>query len=292
SAMRYGLGDGVLCQINGTVAIAGTTVVVDNPGTKWLAKGMRLACLTERTTPTINTGHTNLGVGSVTDGTTFELAAALATTEMTDNYFLAPSLARVSGATTTYVPQGLMAICDDGTNCATFQGLARASYPEIKGILDNGGSVYRNPSKNMVELAMARAMIIQGKTPSTIIGHPGIMVKWRQALESKENFPTQGVSQEMGKLPLRYGGKSITIIEDRWCLDRDIFIVKTGDIDRLVWKEFAWDKEDGAVLRRAGDGTLSYSADYFGWETLGCQDPRGMIRVGYINNDLKEIHSW
>jgi len=146
----WGTGRGVICQVNGALAIGATTVVVDNPGletspiggTKWIYDNQDIAFYDAAgvflTTATVIT------IIDQVNGTSFSITPALAVAVpdnglITTTNSLAPSGAESRGLDNEFL--GMGAFCDDGTRVLTFQGLSRTTFPKLKSYVRTAAGV-------------------------------------------------------------------------------------------------------------------------------------------------------
>lgn len=241
----HGIGDGKLCLANGA-GVASTALTVDGcPSTggtanhtKYLAEGQE-----------ISIGGTAATIASVNSSTSVTLSVAVS---WSDN--------AVITLTNADEPMGIGGHIDDGDNVATYQGLARATNPVMKGQTEDTAEALTEGAMTEVVLRACE----YGDGPSVGLCNQDLWKKYGTLLLSlKRNNELKPVlGGGWSGLNLDVGAKSIPIICDYDALDgyvqfpnfKNLTIAEASD----MWEWMAGYDGKGDVLRRSPDGRTDW----------------------------------
>jgi hypothetical protein len=249
----YGDGSGALAVC--ASASNSTTVTVDT--TKWLRVGQRIDILVTSTGAT-TAGVVGTTVASITSGTVFVTADALATYASIDNTYSV-----YAASSRGYEPYGLAAIiATTDTITSGLQGIAVASYPIWKSTLTSMGGA-------LTELAMQKMLddIDQAGAGavSAIYTSHGVNRAYGELMTSQRMF--------INNATLDGGIKAATfnnlpIYPDKDCQAGTMWFADESNLVNMVMTDWGWAEEDGAILAKV-TGYDKYEAYIRTYRNLG-----------------------
>jgi len=245
-----------------------TTVVLDNPGTRYMYDGMKIDILDPAGTAC--TSSTDLTVTSVDSSTQVTTSANL-NADVDDNDIVTRAGA-TDGAGASYEMMGIKGIVDDATYVATLHNLARASYAWWKSSTydndDNGGTL-RDMSLSLIQDGMTSVEVNGGKTNLIISDHE--MRDAYVALVIADKRFVNTLELDGGWKALDYNG--IPWVADKDCMPNTVFFIDTDHLEVMQMSDWNWMDRDGAVLSRVADSD-AYEAVLYWYADLTSDKPQ------------------
>ncbi|MCG3172669.1 MAG: hypothetical protein GMKNLPBB_00823 [Myxococcota bacterium] len=252
----WGRGDGVLAQINGAVNNA-ATVTVDNPGTRFLHRHMKLDVWSSRAAGAAREAN-NLVIDSIANGTQFELSAPAT---LSDNYFI--TRADVRDANNFHELTGVEAMVDDGGLAASYQGVSRAANPAWKAYVNGNGGNNRALTIELMLKAVNAIENSSGEQPNLIVCHSSVWEKYAELLHQNRRFSSAALQGGVGRLTFSGGGRDIEVVKDRFAPYNRMFLLNTDHIHLFQVNDFTFMDRDGSQLARVGDSFAYEFTVYF-----------------------------
>ncbi len=211
---------------------------------------------------------------------------ANAPTSAADNDYLFLGDANVNGSGSREM-MGLEGIIDDGTNVATFQGLARSSFPELNAqVIDSSAAGFTQAlTEEIVDFADSQVYERgnMGKVRVIFTSRSGQRSLWKSLKGDRQiNDPRGNYTGGKGDLTLQLGDRSVVIRAARKVPASRAYGIDTGSILRFRNGPGRWDDTDGAVFNRVVDGTGrkdAFFAVYVEEEELGAGDPARNFKI-------------
>lgn len=239
SRQLYGIGTGELFRLNGNPAASATELTVDTPMvgsdcTDYIEIGN-----------TLRFGATAANIGTVatiTSATTFTIAANSLDLADNDIVYLAQSATQSNKDNEM---MGLKGLIDDGTNVATLQGIARATYPFWKSYVNTATSA------RPVSDALLHKSFLEAKKkgePSFGLTSFDVFSSYGQTLTPDRRY-TDKMSLNGGFTGLMFN--TLLIVPDYDCPFDELYFIdkKTLSVEDLGDVSFL--NEDGSILDRS-----------------------------------------
>lgn len=182
---------------------------------------------------------------------------------------------------------GLEAIIDDGTNVATFQGLSRTTYPELRAqILDGSAAPYNGAlTEALLDIADEKIWQAQkGKTDIILMARSGARSFWAQLKADRVINDPRGV-MEGGRPALRIRLGVNRIVEFKTArkvpLSR-VYGIDSSGVQRYRNEPGKWDDTTGSIWERVGSATGrldAYRAFWIQEEELGAGAPGKCFKI-------------
>lgn len=203
---------------------------------------------------------------------------------LNDYLFLGDANVQGSGAREM---TGLEAIIDDGTNVATFQTLARATFPEMKGqIIDSSaGGFTQSLTEEVMDFADAQCYERGNMGRPTVIfaARSGQRSFWKSLKGDRVlNDPRGAFTGGKVRLQMQLGDRVVTVAAARKCPSSRCYGIDTTAVLRFRNGNGRWDDTDGAVFNRVVDGAGrkdAFFAVYVEEEELGAGDPAKNFKI-------------
>ena len=268
---------GLLCQRNGgTGSIdAGTsaTLVVDNPGTRYLKKGMQLnfGTVTGVGAGTAGTAGSNaLEVTSVTNRTSVVVKnnhATVATNLGDDDVAV---LGDANGNSFNNEITGLSFIVSEDIKLQNIDPSDEEVWKSE--VLDNPAAAGTNRplSLELMQLAIDTADEVSGTEPNLIMGHHSLRREYINLLTSDVRYAPEQLKGGFQKLTYAGGTNPMPIEFDRMAPYNKLFFVSTGDLKLYTMQDWKWADRDGSVMNRVS-GADSWEAFMCFYGNLGCE---------------------
>jgi len=186
---------------------------------------------------------------------------------------------------------GLEGIIDDGTNVATIQGLARATYPELNAqIIDSTSGNYSGTlSEDLIDYADSQAYENgDGGEPNLLIASRSGNRSFWKSLKSDRQITNPGGDYTGGRsqLQMLIGDRMVKIIPCRKCPDARAYGVDTRAIKRVEIGAGGWVNTTGSVFKQVSDST-GYLDAYVAHYIKECQiityDPAMCYKITGLN---------
>jgi hypothetical protein len=211
---------------------------------------------------------------------------ANAPTAAADNDYIFLGDANVNGSGAREM-MGLEGIIDDGTNVATFQGLARATYPELNGqIIDAAGVGWDGSlSEEILDFAAAQSFERgnMGRPTVLLMNRSGQRSFWKNMKNDRViNDPRGAFTGGKSRLKMILGDTTATLAAARKVPASRAYGIDTEGIHRYVVGKGRWDDTDGDIWNRVVDGTGrkdAFFAVYVEEEELGADNPAGSFKL-------------
>jgi hypothetical protein len=278
-------GDGVLGRI--LSGGSGTSLVMYDTagyqGARLFEVGMYLDSYTSCTSTGKQAGGTNAGNSfyvTAIDLSTDTLTVVNGTgTTVNDDYIFRED-------TYGYPIMGIGGIVDDGTVQATFQSLARSSYPWLSAVVLSNSSTARDPTPDLLNQAVDEATARKGK-PNTIYSPLNVRRTYLSRFANDTRWQGQVKKYDGGWTGLSHTAGNIELewIADQWCPLGSMFVFNTDD---LIWAEAM--KPTWLNTITGGDPlyfdktTDSYSGVIGTYLNLGARTgPRGTVLIKDLN---------
>lgn len=253
---------GVLALVNGTPTEAGgtTTFTVNNPGTRYIKKGMQLAVGTsDELNTNANAGCQYVTVASVPSTTTFTATGDFTAAVNADLIVQGESSGNSKDAEITGL-SFLVSEADDD-----LQTVDTGDNPEWKAnVLDNpaGAGTNRPLSLELMQLAIDNTDEVAGTEPNLIMGHHSLRREYINLLTSDVRYSPEQLKGGFQKLSYAGGMNPMPIEFDRMAPYNRLFFLQTKDIKLYTMKDWQWADRDGSSFSR--------KADSDSWEAFMC----------------------
>tara|TARA_Y100001963_G_scaffold131452_1_gene188846 strand:+ start:838 stop:2124 length:1287 start_codon:yes stop_codon:yes gene_type:complete len=243
----------------------GTTVNVDNPGTRYIKKGMSVSIGTVAgNTFTATSTDT---VASVTNRTSFELTNNK--TWAADDVVV---LGDANGNSFANEITGLSFIVSESTEF-NLQNISASDEDVWKSeVLTNpaGAGTNRPLSLELMQLSIDTADEISGAEPNLVMGHHSLRREYINLLTSDVRYAPEQLKGGFQKLTYAGGAKPMPIEFDRHAPYNKLFFVNTGDLKLYTMQDWKWADRDGSVMNRVS-GADSWEAFMCFYGNLGCE---------------------
>lgn len=261
----FGDGSGLLAKVGATASWAAANDGVDKDvsgtveGNRYLRVGMNIE-VHQGTTSTVRGTLTVTSVSLNPAGGTTIRAAVVSDT----------SLASVTSGDGIYVTgsygkaiMGLDGIIDDGSVVGTFQGVARASFPEFNGnVISLSGSPAL--SRDHLRRAIAMIQIARGSVSMgalEIWSHPAQLHAYADMGWPLKRF--QGGQKTFDAGYTAYEWEGIPWVIDTDCPKNKIFFVDSESLLKTTARALSFDDRTGAILRQIPSSTAGRYDDKF-----------------------------
>lgn len=269
-----GTGTGIVCRIDeGTPAI--TDLGIDSAfGIAGLSGAVNLVLEGDSLRFGPNANGTSLRSGAAIvaqlDYPNSEIDIDALPTSTTDNDYVFLGDANVNGSGSRE-SMGLLGIVDDGTVVATFQGLARASYPRMKAQIVNAATANSGAfagvlSEDLLEFADRIAWTRgKGKPDVLVTSYSGHASFWKslkgdRAINDPAGQYTGGVAKNGLRVIL--GDRTVTIKRVRKCPESLAFLLEKQSLKMYRIGAGRWDDTEGSIWSRVVDSTGRKDAYY------------------------------
>lgn len=166
---------------------------------------------------------------------------------------------------------GLEGMLDDGTNLATFQGLTRASYPDVLNaqIINSTTSYSGVLSEDLLDYAAAQAWErAGGKVDLILVNRSGQRSFWKsmrgdRVLNDPQGAFTGGKSE--GGLKVFVGDRIVTLKAARKVPSSRCYGIDRSTVKRFRVGPGKWDDTSGSIWKQVQDGTGVKDAVYALW---------------------------
>ena len=263
-ATTLGMQTGVVAQANGgtvnVVATAGgTAVTFDNPGTRYLKKGMRLQIGLKTDLDGDTDAFEVVSVTSPTVAVLKHIETGGGTKAVNDNNFVARGDTGGNSFDSEIMGLDFM-VSDQGT----LQTIDPSTDPEWKAnvLSGPGGGATRPLSLELMQLAIDNTDEVSGEEPDLIIGHHSIRREYINLLTSDVRYAPEQLKGGFQKLTYSGGTNPITFEFDRYAPYNKVYFLHTKDIKQYVLQDWKWADRDGSVMNRV--------ANQDSWEAFMC----------------------
>jgi hypothetical protein len=258
---------GILAQLNaepGSLADEGSaTFTFDNPGTRYLKPGMKLAfgTATGANAGTVKTAAAArildvTAITSTTQATLKNNTGGAVNLDINDVCVLGDSSDNSFNKEIT----GLSFMVTDADD--DFQTVDTGLNPEWKAnVLDNSGE-NRPLSLELMQLAIDTADEVAGGEPNLVMGHHSIRREYINLLTSDVRYAPEQLKGGFQKLTYAGGTTPMPLEFDRMAPYNKLFFLNTNDIKLYVMKDWAFADRDGS--------TFSRMANSDSWEAFMC----------------------
>ena len=245
-------GSGQLCLANGAGSSA-TAVVVDTPGTDYIAEGMYV----------VIGSNSAVEVVSVDSDTQFTIASALS---WSDN--------DVITAADADEMMGLKGIIDDGAHVATFQGLSRATNPFLNSYCEDTAEAL-SEAKMITAYNKAKKYSKKGDLIVCFMGQT-LFEKYGSLLTSMKRSADTKEVLSGGWSGLEFMGGQCPVILDYDCPEGFVFFANLSVLIRAeMEKPFQWlEGEKGGILTRSPSNRTVWEATMKAYINLVTTFPR------------------
>ena len=255
---------GILGQVSDDVGgPAAEEVPVDNPGTRYIKKGMALAFgdhgeLTGTPKDTATVGNvTSTGALSMTSTVTLD-----------DNDFIVRG---GSGSDNSYDNEitGLSYIVHDSEDF-NLQTITASTNPEFVAHREVNAAGDRDLSLELMQLAIDACDEKGGEEPTLIMGHQSMRREYINLLTSDVRYSPEQLKGGFQTLTYSGGSQPIQVQFDKHTPYGKLFFIHLPDIKQYVMKDWTWADDDGAVLSRVSD-LDAWEAFMCFYGNLGCE---------------------
>lgn len=224
--------------------------------------------------------YTNKAISTTVAGS----AAAPTSAAQNDYIFLGDGNVQGFGAREM---MGLEGIIDDGTNVATFQTLARASFPEMNGqIIDSSANGFTQVlSEEILDFADSQCYEQGNMGRPTVIfaSRSGQRSFWKTLKGDRVlNDPRGAYTGGKVRLQMQLGDRVVTVAAARKVPASRAYGIDTSAVLRFRNGSGRWDDTDGAVFNRVVDGNGrkdAFFAVYVEEEQVGAGDPAKNFKI-------------
>lgn len=276
--IALGTGTGIIGRINGTPD--GTGDAIDSAfGIAGLEGALNLFLRADSLRYSSAADGSGLRTGVVvvdainynasTFNTTVSGSAATATSAA-DNDYVALGSANVNSFDKEAM--GLEGMIDDGTNLATFQGLTRATYPDVLNaqiISATSGSFAGVLSEDLLDYAAAQAWErAGGKTDLILVNRSGQRSFWKSMRGDRVLNDPQGQftgGKKDDGLRVFVGDRVVTLKAARKVPSSRCYGIDRSTVKRFRVGAGRWDESGGSLWKQVQDGTGVKDAIYALW---------------------------
>lgn len=292
---RLGTGTGIVARYNGTPDGTGDPIDsmfgisgLDDRATMLLLRDDSLRVGPNADGSSLRTGTAIVGaVKYATNSidTTVNGSAAAPTSAADNDYlFLGDTNVNSSGAREM---MGLEGIIDDGTNLATFQGLTRASYPELSSqIVDSTANGYDSTlSEELLDYADSLCFERgnMGRPKNILVNRSGQRSFWKNLKNDRIiNDPAGTFQGGKVKLKMMLGDRIVNIQSARKVPQSRCYGIDGEGIQRFRIGNGRWDDTTGAIWDRYTDSTGrkdAFFAVYIEEEEMGAGNPAASFKI-------------
>jgi hypothetical protein len=222
---------------------------------------------------------------AISTSTTYGGADATATAAA-DNDYVFIGDANVDGSGSVEM-MGLEGIIDDGTNVATFQGLARATYPELNGqIVDSSASGWdQTLSEEILDYADSLSFERgnMGRPTVVLVNRSGQRSFWKNLKNDRViNDPRGTYKGGKGRLKMQLGDRIVEVAAGRKVPASRAYGIDGSDINRYKNGKGRWDDTDGDIWNRvvtSAGRKDAFFAVYVEEEEVGAGNPGGSFKI-------------
>lgn len=287
--MALGTGTGIICRVD--EASPGTSDLgIDTAfGVSGLEGAVNLLLRDDslRWSPNSNGSSPRTGAAIVAsvDYANNEIDIDAVPTSGADNDYVFLGDANVNGSGTREM-MGLEGIIDDGSNVATFQGLSRTTYPELKSqIVDStSGSWGSELTEDILDYADSLAWERMGGKPSIIlVNRSGQRSFWKNLKNDRViNDPRGAFQGGKATLNMILGDRTAKVRAARKVPLSRAHLIDPSTIQRYKIGAGRWDDTDGSVWNRVVNSTGrkdAFFAVYVEEENLGSGNPGANAKI-------------
>lgn len=182
---------------------------------------------------------------------------------------------------------GLEGIIDDGTNLSTFQGVTRASFPELNSqIIDSTAAGWDTTlSEEILDYAdgFAWERGNEGRPSTVLVNRSGQRSFWKNMKNDRVlNDPAGMFKGGRAKLRMMLGDRVVTLQQARKVPASRCYGIDGTGIQRFKIGSGRWDDTDGSVWNRVVDSTGrkdAFFAVYVLEEEMGAGNPAGSFKI-------------
>ena|SRR6185312_4645564 len=285
-----GAGTGILCKINGTPdgtgdginAAYGITGLENAVYTMLEGDNLRYSPNADGSTPRANAvtvSAVNYAASTIDTGGTTPTSAASG-----DFVFLGDANLAPSG---TKDPMGLEGIIDDGTNVATFQGLARSTYLKMQGqVIDSTSLSFGGVlSEDLIDYGDSLAHQRGGGKPDVLIAsYSGIRSFWKSLKSDRQIMNPAGAytgGKKTDGLKMILGDRTLTLRPCRKVPDSRAYLAEKASLKLYRIGSGRWDDTDGSIWNRVVNSTGrkdAFFAAYIEEYEVACKTPAHNIK--------------
>lgn len=281
----WGTGKGALAKVSagGGGAAATATVAVDEtydgdtvtlcPGTRWLIEGMKVISFLNFAAYAKDAGMTGaLTINSIDSDTQITLSA---NNNITANYYLAQhhctntataaelawGSVTLDTAASSRVPQGMLALCDDGTFVSSYCGISESTYPQWKAVVKHNSGTALPLTLDLFYQLFFKLSRKAGSFEPDLTAWMNTDV-FRELVDLLEHFlqykPRQ-LEPGFGKFDMQINGVNIPIRLDHEC-PSFVFFLNPRYITFAEGQPPQLSKETGGIWTRDTDRKDQYEA--------------------------------
>lgn len=292
---RLGTGTGIIARYNG--APDGTGDGIDNmfgiSGLDDRAAMLMLRDDTIRVGPNADGSSLRTGTGLVgaisyanKQINTTVSGSAAAPTSAADNDYIFLGDANVNGSGSREM-MGLEGIIDDGTNLSSFQGLVRATYPELNAQVVDASSGGWDGSLSEEILDYADSLCFErgnmGKPKNILVNRSGQRSFWKNLKNDRViNDPAGTYKGGKVRLKMMLGDRIVDVAAARKVPASRCYGIDGEGIQRYKIGNGRWDDTTGAIWDRYSDSTGkkdAFFAVYVQEEEMGAGNPGGSFKI-------------
>jgi len=240
-----------------TVAGSDVEVTVDNPGSRYLKKGM---LLNAGTTGDLIAAVKPIKVTKVNSTTSINVQrqASSGTVDLDNDDFLVRGDENGNSFDSEITGLGFMVSDSDDD----LQEVDTGDNPEWKAnVLSNSGT-NRPLSLELMQLAIDTTDEVAGAEPNLVMGHHSIRREYINLLTSDVRYSPEQLKGGFQKLTYAGGTNPMPIEFDRMAPYNKLFFLNTNDIKLYTMKDWAWADRDGSSFSRKSNSDS--------WEAFMC----------------------
>jgi hypothetical protein len=298
--MLIGYGAGIKARVNATTPA--TNLVVDSayglevPATNPLEDHLLqfLAGETLIASPNSDGSTPRSGVMTVNavDFANEYLVVNALATGLADDDYLFPGDA--AGNSAAKEPMGLLGMVDDGTILATFQNIARGTYPQWKSFVQDCQGTPFASSQVLTEKVLTYAddeAYVRGgaKVDTLIVSRQGLRQVWADLLGDRTlNDPTSYTGGKSG-INIWLGDRAVNLRAARKLPRTLAFGLTKSTFKRWMVHDWEWNDLTGSLWRQVTDATGRKDAFWaYGSMYLECSnsDPQKNFRIQNISDEV------
>lgn len=297
-----GTGTGIVAQYS-TNPPTGTTDVIksmfgvsglDDRGAMLLLRDDNIRCGPNANGTSLRAGTAliaSVDYGNKAINTTVAGTAGAPTSAAQNDYIFIGD-ANVNGSASTGANRemmGLEGIIDDGTNIATFQGLSRTTYPELKAqVVDSSAASWdQTLSEEIMDYAdgIAFERGNMGRPTVVLVNRSGQRSFWKNLKNDRVINDPRGAYEggvKKQRLRMLLGDRIVAVASARKVPASRAYGIDGSGIERYRIGSGRWDDTDGSVWNRVVDGTGrkdAFFAVYVEEEEMGAGNPGGSFKI-------------
>lgn len=290
--MLIGAGTGIIARVNDALPATTDTGIDSAYGIAGLEGAANLFLRDDNTkwSPNANGTSPRSGTAKIVsvDYVNSEIDIDALPTSGADNDYIFLGDANVNGSGTREI-MGLEGIVDDGTNVATFQGLARATYPELNAQIIDSTSASLGFGSTLSEdiLDYADSLSYErgnmGRVSHILCNRSGQRSFWKSLKGDRTLNDPKGVfTGGKAKLRMILGDRIVEVRAARKVPSSRCYGIDPRTIKRFRVGSGRWDDTDGSIWNRVVDGTGrkdAFFAVYVEEEQLGVGDPAQSFKI-------------